>query len=461
MDKLEFIYSGMSKVIYVIFGATGDLAYRKLIPSLQQIYKKKSLEFEVVAIGRKAYTQQEYIDTINNNLNILEHEFLQHVHYYPMKLTSKDEYPALIEYLSGFGIHNQWIYYFAVAPELFIDIANGFYQCGNTKDHCKVIVEKPFGSTQKHVEEVNTRLEEVFGKNNIYRIDHYLGKEMIQNIIALRFGNYFFKGMWNKDYIDSIEIIADESLGILNRGSYYEQSGALRDMVQNHLFQLLTLLLMDEKEAMTNIQHAQLVALKELEPIKSQRQLMRGQYQGYRAEPMVAIDSKIETFVSMILFSSNPRFSGIPLYLQTGKKMKEKKTEVTLYFKQPYNKVYPLAPQPHLTIGIDPTECISFKFNVKNFLSNELEEVEMNYCQSCRLDYHEQALQAYERLLVAAAHHDHQSFANIDFIIEGWKIVDTISLKNNESEWFIYDDENELEEKIKKFKKSIANYLRK
>lgn len=457
---MEFIYSGMSKVVYVIFGATGDLAYRKLIPSLQQIHKKKSLDFEVIAIGRKEYTQREYIDTITKDNNVIEEDFLEHLHYYQMKLTEVEDYSILMEYLLTFGSHNQWIYYFAVAPELFIHIAHGFQHCDNMKNHCKVIIEKPFGSTQQHVEVLNQTLEQVFGKNNIYRIDHYLGKEMIQNIIALRFGNYFFKGMWNKEYIDSIEIIANESLGILNRGSYYEQSGALRDMVQNHLFQLLTLLLMDEKEAMNNLQHAQLVALKELEPMKSQKQLMRGQYKEYVNESMVSPTSNVETFISMILFSSNPRFSGIPLYLQTGKKMNEKKTEVTLYFKQPYNKVYPLAPQPHLTIGIDPTEGISFQFNVKNFLSNELEEVEMNYCQSCRLDYHEQALQAYERLLVAAAHHDHQSFANIDFIIEGWKIIDAISMKNDKSEWFIYNDGNELEEKINNFKKSIANYQR-
>ena len=268
-----------NKTAITLFGGTGDLTYRKLLPALYNLNALGKLadDFKIVVIGRRAYTQSDYIDIARTwvkeyaRTKFDDEQFdayAKRIIYFKMDMTNEDDYEMLQKFYAEQGIQNH-VYYFAVAPSFFITITNGL------KKHCsennaKVIIEKPFGENLEKAGLLNAELAKFFDENEIYHIDHYLGKEMIQNILSLRFENIIFKGIWNKDFIENVQITAAETVGVGTRASYYDKSGALKDMVQNHLLQVLSLVAMEEPKELGSrgIHESQYNLLASLKPIE-------------------------------------------------------------------------------------------------------------------------------------------------------------------------------------------------
>ncbi len=428
-------------LIFTIFGSTGDLTYRKLLPALYQLETRHLLAEDLIirCIGRKDYTTASYLETAKPWLQKgsrfpfseeVYARFIKHIVYVEMSLTEQTDY-AVLSHTKATDDH---LYYFAVAPEFFETIATHLKASGalNQGLH-RIILEKPFGVNEEHARLLNQNLAKIFKEENIYRIDHYLGKEMIQNILMIRFANRLFEGIWNKDYIQEIQITASETIGVENRGSYYEQTGAIQDMVQNHLLQLVSYVLMDKPDDFSTqaIQARQVEALRKIEP----HNLVLGQYdqngelKAYRDEPKVAPDSQTETFVALDLKVNDDRFSGVPIYLRTGKRLDQRATYITVIFKPAQGGLFAsLHPQQEmLIIKIQPDEGIYFRFNAKKpGLAQQVSPVMMNFCQSCIYENRINTPEAYERLLNDAFALDKTLFTNWDMVDLTWSFASTL-----------------------------------
>lgn len=422
----------------IIFGGTGDLSYRKLYPALYNLHSLGRLDddFKIVGIGRRNYTNDEYIDIIKGWTEEFARtsysdetfdEFSKRIHYYKMNFAEMSEYEGLDKKIRELGLKDI-MYYYAVAPEWFISITNGLATIREdvTEKSARVIIEKPFGKDLESANRLNAFLEAELGAENIYHIDHYLGKEMIRNITNIRFSNMVFKGIWNKDFIESVEINAYERVGVETRAGYYDKSGALKDMVQNHLFQLLSIVAMEEP-----CMECEVSKDEQLEVFKSLREpsaenvaynMVLAQYKGYRDENGVDKNSKTETYAMMRLFIENERWQGVPFIIRTGKKLKERMTEVIITFKQVLNH-----PRNVLRIKIQPDEGIGFTFNIKKPGTEEnIETVSMDFCQSCIIENRINTPEAYERLLAACMAEDRTMFSYWNQIEASWSYVNRL-----------------------------------
>lgn len=384
--------------LFTIFGGTGDLAKRKLYPSLFRLYKKGNLgdHFAVIGTARREWSDDYYREIVREtiaDLNPSEEEataFASHFYYQSHNVNDTEHYDTLKELSDKlnekYQLQGNRIYYLAMAPQFFGTIVNHLKsQNILTEDGFdRLIIEKPFGTDYESAHQLNNEIRAVFPEDDIFRIDHYLGKEMIQNISAIRFANNIFESQWNNRYIDNVQITFAESLGVEDRGGYYENSGALKDMVQNHILQVLALLAMEppvtfsEKE----IRSEKVKALKAIRLYTEEEALknfVRGQYgpgslddasfAGYRQEANVAEDSQTETFVAGKFYIDNFRWSGVPFYIRTGKRLTEKGTRINIVFKQVPINVFKDdveectqkndLPPNVLTIYIQPTEGFS------------------------------------------------------------------------------------------------------
>lgn len=433
---------------FTIFGSTGDLTYRKLLPALYQLETRHLLPetLRIRCIGRKNLSTLSYLESAlpwlqKGSRFPFEQEvyerFSKHIIYIEMSLTELNDYQQLKDKTSG----SDHLYYFAVAPEFFEVIANHLKDSDNlsTGSH-GVILEKPFGIDEHHARYLNKQLSSIFGEDHIYRIDHYLGKEMIQNILTIRFANRLFEGIWNKDYIQEIQITASETIGIENRGAYYEQAGAIQDMVQNHLLQLLSYVLMDKPHDFSplSIQSKQVDVLKGIKT----KHLVLGQYdrkgdlQAYREEPNVDSLSETETYVAIELEVEDVRFKGVPIFLRTGKRLNQKATYISVIFKPVEGALFEhLAPQQEmLIIKIAPDEGVYFRFNAKKpGLDQQVSPVMMDFCQSCIYENRINTPEAYERLLNDAFHKDKTLFTNWDMVELTWSYASTLAQYRKES----------------------------
>lgn len=421
----------------VIFGGTGDLAYRKLFPALYNLHVLGELpaDYRIVGIGRRSYTQEEYLAIIRDwlqkysRIKYLEErfcDFARRISYYPMDFTSAGEYSALLGYFTEIGLNGEIIFYYAVAPQYFLPITQNLKarDCGLKR--CKVVVEKPFGKDLSSAHELSEQLRNSFLPEHIYYIDHYLGKEMILNIMTIRFFNSIFKGVWNREFIDFVQINAFETVGVESRGGYYDESGALRDMMQNHLFQILSIVAMEEpanmeSEAIKKAQQRIFEDLKPIVPAEIEQSMILGQYEGYRSEEKVRPDSQTETYAAMRIFIENERWRDVPFYIRTGKKLFSRESEVIIQF-----KATPKAAERNvLIIKIQPDEGIYLKFNIKKpGLEKEVQTVKMDFCQSCILENRINTPEAYERLLKACMNSDKSLFSQWNQIETCWKFID-------------------------------------
>ena len=429
-----------NKTAITLFGGTGDLTYRKLLPALYNLngLGKLADDFKIVVIGRREYSQADYINIVRNWVK--EHartkfddeqfeSYAKRIIYFKMNMTNEDDYAMLQEFYAREDIQKH-VYYFAVAPSFFMTITNGL------KKHCsennaKVIIEKPFGEDLEKAGLLNNELEKFFNQDEIYHIDHYLGKEMIQNILSLRFKNIIFKGIWNKDFIENVQITAAETVGVGTRASYYDKSGALKDMVQNHLLQVLSLVAMEEPKGTesSRIHESQYNLLSALKPIEDVRDsLVMGQYEGYLQEENIPADSKTETYAALKLYVDNERWQGVPFFIRTGKKMDSRETQVVVQFKAVGD-----VPGNVLIIRIQPDEGVYFQFNAKKpGTEKELQQISLDFCQSCILENRINTPEAYERLLDACFKGDRSLFSQWDQIVASWTFVNDLIAKYEE-----------------------------
>lgn len=422
---------------FTIFGGTGDLTFRKLLPALYNMDRAGALEPQdrVLIIGRRDYTDALYRDLARDWVKRFARlpytdgafeAFAQRISYYRMDFTRPESYAGLDRYYAGHGA-GRHIFYFAVAPRFFPVIADGLSHVKGASAG-KVILEKPFGEDLHAAAALNARLEEVFTPERIYRIDHYLGKEMIRSIQTIRFTNPIFNYIWDARHIEFIQISALEDVGVETRGGYYDTSGALKDMVQNHLFQILSIVAMERPARFsgTDMHAEQLRALKALrapgaEPIRDT--LVLGQYEGYLAEAQVSPGSGTETFAALRLFLDNDRWRGMPFYIRTGKKCGRREMEVAVVFR----RTEPSVPRDVLIIKIQPTEGVYFQFNIKKpGDSEEITQAKMDFCQNCILENRLNTPEAYERLLGACIRAERSWFSQWDQIELGWSYIESL-----------------------------------
>ncbi|MDK2800148.1 MAG: glucose-6-phosphate 1-dehydrogenase [Clostridiales bacterium] len=407
---------------FILFGGTGDLAIRKLIPALYNLYVEQSMEvpFSVIGISRKPMTHEQYgaffIEGIkkysrNEYEQALYQKMAKSFYYISGDLQKDSTYHHLINILNQTesGQKNR-LFYLATAPEFFpIVVENltrhGILQKGAVSPWHRVVIEKPFGSDLASARILNHRLERLVDDFQMYRIDHYLGKEAVQNFMVLRFANGIFEPLWNNHHIDHIQITVAETVGVGNRGRYYEQAGATKDMLQNHILQLLSLIAMEPSVDFD----AQSISTEKVKVLRALRlfeenAVVRGQYEGYRNEKDVSGDSKVETFIAAKLEIHNWRWAGVPVYVRTGKHLKEKKTEVVIQFKKtPYNLYrHTNTDANRLVIAIDPKTGFDLQFNIKEPSRGnvKIKSVKMNFCHEC--EFGENTPEAYERLLLDA-----------------------------------------------------------
>lgn len=444
-----------SDQLLVIFGASGDLTARKLLPSLFELHVRELLpeHFCILGAARTDYTDEEYraeekkqILEASKNKDMDEAQldsFLRRVFYFAFDSTNSAEYGKLKERIRFLQQQEQLpdkvIYYLATPPLMYELVPtclqeNGMNVPEKEDGWRRVIVEKPFGTSLESAQRLNQHLCKIFDEKEIYRIDHYLGKETVQNILVLRFSNGIFEPLWNRNYVDSVEISASETLGVENRGKYYDGAGALRDMIQNHLMQLMAFTTMEspsvfDPEPIRDEIVKVFRALRPYQPKEIDKLIVRGQYDGYRQEKNVAPDSNTETYVAMKMFIDNWRWSGVPFYIFTGKKLPEKTSEIVVNFKSTPHQLF--AGQcsgsscNKLIIRIQPNESITLKFGLKmpgaGFTVKQV-GMEFRY-DSLSKTY---LPDAYERLLLDAMLGDSTLYARSDALEASWKLIDPI-----------------------------------
>ena len=445
--------SNKPSLVFTIFGSTGDLTYRKLLPALYHLKHRSHLadDFEIRCIGRRDYTQAEYLAIIEpwirkqTRFKFDETTYLaftKHIRYIQMEFTNMDAYDKLDDYPCGADN----LYYFAVSPEFFTVISECLYKSRYLKNGThRVILEKPFGDSLKHAKEVNHALNQWFNDKHIYHIDHYLGKEMIQNILAIRFSNRLFESVWNNENIEQIQITAAETVGVETRGSYYEQAGAIKDMLQNHLLQIMSYVVMERPVSLSSsdMVNKQISVLANV----SLDKLVIGQYgaidehRAYRDENNVDPQSMIDTYAAVRLHLDEGPLKGVPIYLRTGKRLSQRATYIKVIFKANGNDLYQCKHREVLTIKVQPDEGISLSFNAKKpGTINTITEVKMDFCQSCILENRINTPEAYERLLDDAFNHDDGLFTPWPIVELSWHFGEAITKKiaNEKIELSIY-----------------------
>ncbi|MFA6554242.1 MAG: glucose-6-phosphate dehydrogenase [Candidatus Paceibacterota bacterium] len=446
--------------IFVIFGITGDLAARKLLPALLALFVKKLLppRFAIVGFSRRSFSREEFRELIRSKMNIhpgqfneedVKH-FLDHMSYEQGFFDSAVAYSRLAEKLKS--IDDNWgqcsnkLFHLSVPPNLYEgilkDLANSklTLPCDDKSGWTRILIEKPFGNDIATARSLDKLLGKLFKEEQIFRIDHYLAKEALQNIIAFRFTNPIFLPMWNNKYIDKVHIKLYEKMGMEGRGPFYDPIGALKDVGQNHMLQMLALITMDEPRSLkaNDIRKervAVLKALNKMTPRQVSTNVLRGQYEGYKNEAGVSPTSTTETYFRIATSINNPRWKGVPFFLENGKALQEAKTEIDVYFKngKKCSIITPegerktcLEDQNILTFRIQPDECIKIKFFVKtpgyNF-ATEAKTLKFKYSDVPSFNV---IRNDYERLLHDAFIGDQTLFASTAEIMASWEFVTPI-----------------------------------
>ena len=449
--------------IVFIFGGSGDLAYRKLVPALYNLYIDKYLpdNFYIYGIGRSEYSEDQYIDYLKGGIasfsrrkEALEETwkvFSPHIDYIKADLEKDETYQEISNKITE--REKEWnakavvMFYMSVAPQLAPLIATKLYEHGLTADaeHSRMVFEKPFGHDLESARALNIKLGEMFEERQIYRIDHYLGKETVQNILALRFANALFEPLWNGNYIDHVQITAAEDIGIESRGSYYEGAGALRDMVQNHILQLVCMIAMEAPVsfAADEIRNKKLDVLKAIRRWRKDevhKNAVRGQYGegwihgkeiiAYRSEKGVTPNSPVETFAAVKFYVDNWRWKDVPFFVRTGKAMQAKSSLIVIEFKPAPDYAFPPEAgetwRPNrLIISIQPQMDIRLRFQAKQpGPQMVLQPVDMVF--SYEAAYGDNAPEAYETLLEDVIEGNPTLFMRADQVEKAWEIIEPI-----------------------------------
>ena len=444
--------------IYVIFGASGDLTKRKLVPALYSLYVQNLLpeKFAVLGVSRTQFTDESFREVMKSALNEFDEsgntskidDFVPKIFYTTINFDDTDSYQSLKNYLKELRetlkINGNTVFYLSTPPNLYGIIPKHLSEVGlnGQEDGWKrLIIEKPFGYDLESAQNLKDDLLKSWEENQIYRIDHYLGKETVQNLLVTRFSNGIFEPLWNRNYIHHVEITSAESIGVEKRGGYYDNSGALRDMVQNHLLQVAAITAMEPPSSLEPqaIRNEILKVFQSLRPISKdeiKNHVIRGQYlsstikkekiTGYREEDGVNPDSATETYAAIKFYIDNWRWGGVPFYIRTGKRLPTRVTEVVIHFKSTphflFSQIHANTSHNQLVIRIQPDEGILLKIGMKTPGSGfEVQTVNMDFHYS---DLSVQRIpSAYERLIYDSMKGDSTLFARSQEVLEAWKFL--------------------------------------
>jgi glucose-6-phosphate 1-dehydrogenase len=447
--------------IFTIFGATGDLTHRKLLPALYFLEREQFLgnNFSIVCVARREKTNEQYKEEAKASIKKFSrikvedkilNRVLKRIHYYQLEFQQKKRYISLRRYIEKLSKHHtstcNRTFYLATLPEFFNVIVKNLSQTklaskSSEGYYSRVVFEKPFGKNLRTAKKLNKELRKVFNENQIYRIDHYLAKELVQNLIVMRFGNSIFEPLWNTKYIDHVQITVAETLGVENRGKFYDRNGSLRDVVQNHILQLLCLTAMEAPNSLDveDIRDQKVKVLESIAKIKNIRKnSVKGQYTSgilnrkkicsFRQEEGIKPNSTTSSYFAIKFFIDNKTWESVPFYVRTGKRLKERATQIDIVYKKQsdnlFEKDYKLE-NNILTIRVQPNEGISFKFNSK-VPGNKIliDSVEMDFCHECK--FGPESAESYEKLLHDVMQGDQTLFTRWDEVENAWKIIDSI-----------------------------------
>lgn len=440
-----------SPFVTVIFGGTGDLAQHKLIPALFSLFKQKALgqDFFIVGFARRSFTDSEYAHMLGDSSELhsdpVWSDFAQNIYYQQGMFDETQGYDELIKKLNVFdekvGACITRLFYLATPPDNYLSILENLKQsklsegCGQGSEKwTRIAIEKPFGRDLETAKELDMKLSDIFEEEQIYRVDHYLGKETVQNMIAFRFANNIFEPVWNKEHIDHVQITFAQDEGIDKRGKFFDGVGYLRDIAQNHLLQLLATVAMEQptsfsKEGVRDARAAAIKAIRPINPDKVSESVVRGQFKGYLDEPGVVENSQTETFVAMKLFVDTPRFEEVPFYVRAGKKMPKEVIEISIVFIQTCHLLFKEYGCPEignvLTIRIQPDEGIKLRVIAKSPGSKiALGAVDMSFSYDQAFGSH--GIDAYEKLLLDILHGDQMLFNRSDELESSWKLISQV-----------------------------------
>jgi glucose-6-phosphate 1-dehydrogenase len=451
--------------VLVLFGATGDLAHRKVVPALYQLWRTNLLphEFVVLCIGRRPYAVQDLHDEYRQSLEKYSRvlpideaawrSFASRIVYERLDFGDPAAYDHLAEHLGRLdkeqNNRGNHLYYLATQPSAFAEIVAQLGRVGLDHERHdggwrRIVIEKPFGHDLQSAIRLNREVGKVFRESQVYRIDHYLGKETVRNLLVFRFGNGIFEPIWNRRHIDHVQITVSESIGVENRGAFYEETGASRDFLQNHLLQLMSLVAMEppatfEADPLRDEKVKVMRAVSEMTPARARRDVVRGQYgpgwvhaqpvPGYREEPEVDPHSETETFIAARLEVDDWRWSGVPFYLRSGKRLPKRATEIAIQFKEVPHRLFRESstdPEPNLlAMRIQPDEGIMLRFGAKvPGLGIDIRSVNMDFTYGSAFTV--DSPDAYETLILDALLGDASLFTRADEAETAWSIVTPI-----------------------------------
>jgi glucose-6-phosphate 1-dehydrogenase len=436
---------------FVIFGASGDLTHRKLVPALYHLFRKERLpkSTRIVGFSRTAFTHEEWRNDlakavaryVGNDFDAaLWDRFSQNIYYHPGDIGRAEDFTALARLLREIenAENSTRVYYLATAPQFYEPAIEQLGRSGLAEENGgkrRVIIEKPFGTDLASARHLNSVVHAVFSERQVYRIDHYLGKETVQNLLVLRFANTIFEPIWNRNFIDHVQITVAEEVDVGRRAGYYDSAGVIRDMFQNHLLQLVMITAMEapvryEADAVRNEKVKVLQAIRQMRPEDVHHDTLRGQYRGYSTTDGVRPGSHTATFAAIKLWIDNWRWQGVPFYLRSGKTMSCRTTQIVVQFQEPPHMLFPDGPKSvseanRLVVQVQPAEGMQLQFETKvPDAGMKLRQTDLDF--RYQREFRGMIPEAYERLLLDALEGDASLFARADEVEASWAICDPI-----------------------------------